>query len=257
MAKGKYIAFVDADDFISEDYIQTLFSAAESHQSEMVVSGQNKVKPDGTIIDQILYPVDDSGQSSLRRLNNHGKIYLREFLIDEKIEFPVGKIYEDNLFNLNTYFWAKNLFFLKYTGYNQVVHEGSLTSKKIFYEQLPLKEMDLLVSRIQKNTARFSDEKLFEFTVISFACYFIFVRSKRKEYLRTGDRKSDVQEVLKMCRDFQNIIKTHFKKYLKNPFFRLFKHRELQLSQKIGVIIFAFLTKTNLLQPFVKIYYRL
>ncbi len=257
MAEGKYIAFVDADDYISEDYLEELFTNAEKNQSEMIVSGQYKAMPDGSIVDKILYPEDLTGNCPLRRLNNHGKMYRRDFLEEQGIIFPVGKIYEDNLFNLMTYFLSKNLVFLSYAGYYQVVHEGSITSRKIHYSELPMQEMDRVIKQVLTNKERLQNEKLFEFTVLSFFTYFVFVRNKKKEYLDTKDRASDIEEVVKICDDFQRITKENFPKYMNNPYFNVFKYRELQLTQKAGSLAFAVLIKMNLLKPFTRIYYRL
>ncbi len=43
VARGKYIVFLDSDDYVDTDYLEVLVGAAEENDSEMVLSGQHKV----------------------------------------------------------------------------------------------------------------------------------------------------------------------------------------------------------------------
>ena len=43
-AVGKYIVFLDSDDFVDVDYLEVLYNAAEDNDSEMVLTGQHKVE---------------------------------------------------------------------------------------------------------------------------------------------------------------------------------------------------------------------
>lgn len=43
-ARGKYIVFIDSDDMVNDDYIETLFKVAESTGSDFVMSGYTKQK---------------------------------------------------------------------------------------------------------------------------------------------------------------------------------------------------------------------
>lgn len=256
-AKSKYVTFLDSDDYVSDDYLSVLFEAAEKYQSEMVVSGQFKVNEEGGIIDRILYFPDSNGNSLTRRLNISGKLYLRDFIEKQAIRFPIGKTYEDNTFNIVAYFLAKNLRFLEYAGYYQVVHEGSITSKKIAYESLPMEAIENAIKQVESNPALLKDRALFEFTVMSFFTYFIFVRNKKKEYLDTNNRTSDMEDVLKVCDEFARMIRENFKHYASNEYCRLFRKSDLVLKQKLGAKVFGILVATNMLKTFVKLYYRL
>lgn len=50
-AQGKYLFFLDSDDFITPDCIEILFSHAEIYQSQVVYGSIRTIKPDGEIID--------------------------------------------------------------------------------------------------------------------------------------------------------------------------------------------------------------
>ena len=95
-ATGEYVTFLDSDDYISTDYLKVLYNTAKKYNSDMVASGQYKVKENGEIIDSIFYKPDQYGNCNLRRLNISGKIYRKDYLNKYGIYFPVA-----------AYFWQK------------------------------------------------------------------------------------------------------------------------------------------------------
>lgn len=50
-ARGEYLAFVDSDDFVFENYIDTLMDCAKRDDADIVQAGYCRVLPDHTIID--------------------------------------------------------------------------------------------------------------------------------------------------------------------------------------------------------------
>ncbi len=50
LAKGEYIAFVDADDYIDSEYLRLLYDEAKAHDSDMVFCGYRMVDTAGTVI---------------------------------------------------------------------------------------------------------------------------------------------------------------------------------------------------------------
>ena len=47
VATGKYVVFVDSDDWMEPDMVQTLIAAARGHSAEMVICGYRMVSPEG------------------------------------------------------------------------------------------------------------------------------------------------------------------------------------------------------------------
>lgn len=101
-AKGKYIGFVDSDDYIKEDMYENLYNDIEENQADIsicnfynVIDGKNIIKNanDGIkeynkieILREIL--LDNKIQSYA-----WNKLYKRELF--DNIEYPLGKKYED------------------------------------------------------------------------------------------------------------------------------------------------------------------
>lgn len=253
---GKYITFLDSDDYLATDYLGLLYTTAEQNHCDVVCSGQNKVREDGEIISKIRYQVTD-GKCLTRRLNISGKLYRTEYVKKQGILFPLGKTYEDNPFNLVMLFMTKNIIFLEYEGYNQIVHEGSITSQKIDINKLPFAALEKSIKHNLTNGEELNDRELFEFTVLSFFTYFLFVRNKKKEYLTASDKNSDIVTVMQICEHFQRFVQEYFPKCYKNKYARIFKGGDLVFVQRIGVKVFAYLCKFNLLKTFTMIFYKI
>ena len=256
ISKGKYIMFLDADDYIDQNYLLTLVSVAEKHMCDVVCSGQYKVKEDGEIIDSIIYKSYD-GKCLMRRFNISGKIYLTSYIKENHIVFPIGKTYEDNSFNLQAFFLTEKSYFLDYAGYYQVVHEGSTTSKVIKTADLPLTEWDNCIEKILRHRDERLDRQLFEFTVLSLFTYLLFVRIRKREYLSNTDKKSNVENATVIAQSFQKIANKYFPYARRNKYTRFFEYNELLLSQKLGVWVFSWMCYFGKLENFTKIFYRL
>lgn len=101
-ATGEYITFVDGDDYISKDCLETLCTLLESAQACISVCGA-KVISENTIDEKQNKVLKINEYSSLDALSlclrgkmRHtlwGKLYRRELF--EGFSFPTGKIYED------------------------------------------------------------------------------------------------------------------------------------------------------------------
>lgn len=254
-AKGKYITFLDADDYIDKDYLKILATTAEKHKCNVVCSGQYKVGEDGKIIHSIIYKSYD-GKCLTRRLNISGKMYLTSYVKDNDVSFPEGKTYEDNSFNLQMFFLSNKIYFLNYVGYYQVVHEGSTTSKVILMDNLPLQEWNNCIEKILNHKEEV-DLQLFEFTVLSFLAYLLLVRIRKREYLSNVDRKSNIENAVGIASAFQKITNTYFPHARRNKYALMFRFNELPLSQKLGVKVFSWMCYWRKLEFFTSVFYKL
>lgn len=96
---GKYIFFVDSDDWISEDALEIMYSALERTGAKVATGNIVSVREDGT--EQALYsPVQDEtvliGEemlTTLLRPNACNRLYAADLF--QKLRYPVGRLYED------------------------------------------------------------------------------------------------------------------------------------------------------------------
>lgn len=255
-AIGKYITFLDSDDYLDPDYLETLYYAAETKKLDMVCGGQRKVDEFETVLKVLRYPIEENPNTILRRLNISGKLYKHELIENYHARFPIGKTYEDNPFNLLMLFVAEKIELIDYNGYNQLVRRGSITTAKIKKEQLPYEALENTVKFITENKIRCNDYEVFEYTVMSFFTYFIFQAHKKNGYLKQGkSRKSDIEVVLEFCEFTTKVLTMYMPSYYKNRNLNIFRNRELQISQRLGTAVYAYLCKTKLLKIFTEIYY--
>lgn len=111
-SSGKYITFLDGDDFITENMIQRLYSVIHNSDYDMVVCDFLNILPDEA--DNFTVHLAENtvcGRDVLeyfKNERNHGlwtivwnKIYKREIL--ENLRFPPGRYFEDEFFSNRLY----------------------------------------------------------------------------------------------------------------------------------------------------------
>lgn len=105
-ARGKYLGFVDADDFVDPDMYLSMVSACESSSADICVCGIATVAEGRKSSTSISLPFPESFGSSVQvdprvllaaKSYAWNKVYLRElFASDLSMRFPVGRYYEDS-----------------------------------------------------------------------------------------------------------------------------------------------------------------
>lgn len=257
-AKGEYIAFWDSDDYADADYLERLYTAAKEHDSDMVISGSHEVDPQGNIYQNLGYPVDLVPDYVGRRLSPHGKLYRKKFLDENNIRFVPGKIFEDNPFNLFAMFLSKNQVILPYLGHYQVIHKGSTMSSVMTADRMPFDELKRAMKYLNEHREDVNDWDVYEYTVLSFLTYFIFLGNRA--HLRNAHRdkkghKNMNSLIKQMCDMAQEAVPKYCPNFMKNPYLPLGRQKTLSLLQRAGTLTFAILVKTHLLKPFAMVYY--
>lgn len=140
-AKGKYIVFVDSDDYIQENYLFELYHGIHDNDAEVAVCGYNTVTETGMNIDNIIFPNKNniiSGQKLLKLayLKNGfvyqvvwNKIYNRNLF--EKMEFQKGRYYEDEYLLVPLFWKISKVALIDKCLYNYVQRSGSITSSSL------------------------------------------------------------------------------------------------------------------------------
>ncbi|KEZ50329.1 glycosyltransferase [Metabacillus indicus] len=156
IAKGEYVGFVDADDFIEEEFYETLYKQAIINQSDIIISnyisyrkGEEKVicnplkldtiyqKKD--ILNEILPYLIESDQ--LNSIWN--KVYKRDIIQHNNILFPNNlSLGEDGIFNILYLNHANSLKYINYSGYYYRNVEGSAT-RNIITKDYFKRELDI------------------------------------------------------------------------------------------------------------------
>ena len=257
-AKGEYVLFWDSDDYAETDYLEMLTNAAFAGHSEVVISGSHYIDEKGIVIENLDYPVDRFPDYPLRRLSPHGKLYRLDFLNRHNIRFVPGKLYEDNPFNFLALFLCKDPVILPFARHYQVVHPGSSMSTAVTSDKVPYKGIEDALSYMNDHKDEINDPDVYEFTVMSFLTYFIFLGNR--EHMQAALRKYrgckyDKKLIDELCDFTQNLIPEKLPDYHKNPRVGLFKGKELQFRHRAGVWLFVRLIRTHTLKAFARLYY--
>lgn len=133
LVEEEYIAFVDQDDFLDQDYLETLYREAETASADIVVSGYRRCKKDGVVYKrQRLKP--SSGWAKYQVVAPWAHLYRSDFLKRKALYFFDSKIGEDVLFTLRAYGCAERISTLSYMGYTWYHNDHSVsnTSQKGF-----------------------------------------------------------------------------------------------------------------------------
>ncbi len=139
-AQGKYISFLDADDYYANEIFQKLYTTMESNNVEFcsfalqivstnTVYNENnenffKLKLDGVIPSYEVYQ-----SKNFQDVTVWNKIYSLSFLIENKILFNEYRYSEDIDFILRCYLYAKNTYFMNVKLINYRKHTSSSTKK--------------------------------------------------------------------------------------------------------------------------------
>lgn len=188
VSTGKYIAFVDSDDWIDQDMYETMVSAAEERSCDLVICDCVKESETGSqtythelpggsydreamvaqyfpqllMPDSVEYPVTISNWLLLIR---------REIIEENRLSFPEGmRFSEDLLFGSEVGYYAQSMTYLKgYTPYHYRQNPASVTHTA-FKDKWPL--LLELYRRIRKS---FQEKPDYDFTPQIQRCMLFFV----------------------------------------------------------------------------------
>lgn len=188
VATGKYIAFVDSDDWIDRDMYETMISAAEERSCDLVICDCVKESETGSqtythelpggsydreamvaqYFPQLLMP--DSMEYPVT-ISNWLLLIRREIIEENRLSFPEGmRFSEDLLFGSEVGYYAQSMTYLKdYTPYHYWQNPASVTHTA-FKDKWPL--LLELYRRIRKS---FQEKADYDFTPQIQRCMLFFV----------------------------------------------------------------------------------
>lgn len=175
-ACGKYIAFVDADDWIEPTMLQKLYDAAERDKSDVAVchvfctsnpkGRQKKYWP--YTKDCVLKPKQFYKYFLVAPCWPCNKIYRRDFLQKNKITFVEGILYEDVPFFAEVFLLLDQVSFVADYLYNYRTGRSGSTTTELSAKHLDIVKVQKIVEQLlQKHNATALLQSNFEYWVLS------------------------------------------------------------------------------------------
>ncbi len=147
-AIGKYIGFLDSDDFFASDFLEKLYFSAEKENADVAVSNIiriNKEKKENMLIydkEKIAEKTDDIFKLLTIPKNCYvcNRIYRRDFILNNCLYFKEGVVFEDIIWSTVMASKAKKAVSVIGANYYYVYNENSIVATT---EKDPKKQTDL------------------------------------------------------------------------------------------------------------------
>ena len=142
-AKGRYIAFIDSDDFVDPNFFETVVATAEAQQCEILNFGHSYFKDASEIIRNPAFADQESvSRSQLLEVLRHSasnkflyfcwsRLFRTDFLKNNQIRFNERSLLgSDSLFNLEAFLTATRIYAIHFHPYHYIYNDSSLTQRK-------------------------------------------------------------------------------------------------------------------------------
>lgn len=175
-ATGKYIVFVDSDDYVSFDYVNILYRSIVRYGSDIAVCGYSDIyadekEPRNYIkkLNKTSY-IEMSGVEamadffsfdSLGGVMAWNKMYKTSIFKNNKIIFPVGKIHEDNFTTYKLYYHSSSVIYIDKPLYYYQKRFDSIMGRGFSVKSLDIiNAADESISFVGKNAESIIDKAL-------------------------------------------------------------------------------------------------
>ena len=144
LSTGRYIGFIDNDDTVSKDYVQTLLDTANNTDADLIQCGYTEISLDGNLIretcnkDLVIENTDKKGLFDNVQGYILGGIVKAEMF--PKVRFPMNFWYEDMLTRMLLMRLVKRFAIVGKNIYKKTVHEQN--ASKTLWKNKNIKSVD-------------------------------------------------------------------------------------------------------------------
>jgi len=145
LARGKYISFVDSDDYVEPDFLKNLYEEGEKDNLDIVCGSHVRLYENGIMEEKVRSEelISNSYKSGAEillkqlhysdyRMEVWSNLYLKEFLDLNSLEFFEGIVHEDEEFTPRALIFSEKVKILNSFDYIYRKREASITSSITF-----------------------------------------------------------------------------------------------------------------------------
>lgn len=241
-AKGEYILFIDNDDWVDSDYLETFVHAIEKENADIVIGGYQR-----TSNTRILFSVhpEQCEWSKYVTTAPWAKIYRKEFLLAHAIDFLDNALGEDIYFNLQAIHCTKKISLISYAGYHWFFNEHSISNTL----QKNLKNNTSVLYLLNRCHQKLKEMRALENSEIEF----YFTRYIIWYLLHTGKTASS-KELLSSFRFLFSWLSQRFPNFLHNPYGKKLFLKGERFQNSFVIFAFLLLYRFKLAKFFLTLY---
>lgn len=243
MASGRYVTFIDGDDYISRTYIEKFAERAKETRVQMLIGGIAYVDEHGRILKKLVPDryerfVHEEWCQKISGVWAH--FYERSLWEESGMRFVSGARGED--LPVSLYFSAacSKIEILPVAGYAYVQHADSAMHhfRGLADYQLPYRALEESIRKVFEEGVA-NSEDFFELFILRILATFLFS-------LAPGAGKEKTEE---LCDYIEKITAQYIPDYTKNPLIKMRSHTDFPLNQKAAVRLLIRLIETGTLRP--------
>lgn len=244
-ARGKYISFVDSDDFVGTDFIKDLYEVARLKNADMVICNYTKVDEQGKKM-RVYNANFKEGELRIPSYISCNRLIKKELFNTYQICYKKGIVFEDIPVMLKMEAVAENVQLISKADYFYRSNPQSITNsfnkKKYEMNQLPFEAMKESIEFCMEQGHGFNYEKL-EFFVCRIWTSVLFDMG----------RKCDKKTQKMMCKEVQMIMEEYFPVCYRNLYVSLGRLKKISKVQKIGTWLFVKAYHMNMLYVLLRV----
>lgn len=234
-AQGEYILFVDSDDYVRQDYIETYLTEMKANPVDVLVGGYVRKIKDKERVHMVSHTV----WSTVTYAIACAKMFRKSFLDNNHLRFKDIKSGEDILFSLSVYYYGASYRIIDYAGYYYVYNSNSITGSMNHeknYEEIMVELFTKFCD--SHDLATLNDEKL---RVIEYVYLANMINALVVFAHGCGPKRMKEKYSLVI-----NDLEKHFPDYRHNPYVGLTKPHGQTLKIRLGVGVVHLLHKIHL-----------
>jgi glycosyltransferase involved in cell wall biosynthesis len=222
-ASGKYLFFLDSDDYISSNCIELLYRAMSTENVQVVISSHQEVSLDGTVLNTFKLPYTVGHKPDELATLHYGSLhraligcawnvlYQLDFLRNNHVSYKARRICEDTLFWLDVYPLVDSFVLLPDITYFYVIRSNSLTFSNA-RNMIPLSEVQERISirdYAKKRLVELSGKPFFNIMavrVMHLSYNAAFSIMKNRKYISPSISTREIKRLLSFPLSFKTIL---------------------------------------------------